>query len=160
MKALLLWEVSRWAPAKSVGRGARRTRGNSEPRMCVAFNMSLLGVRKGRKKKARQVDLRRPRVVTMYIAQNPKWKSCFHSKSISCNGVKKVGASIMFNTNIHTERAQILSVQLKGSYTNSLPAKLASRSWSRARPAAAAHDTFPSTPLPRLIPIQTANTMD
>lgn len=117
---VLLWEVSRWAPAKSVGRGARRTRGTSEPHMCVAFNTSLLGVRKHRKKKARQVDLRRPRVVTMYIAQNPKWKSCFHSKSISCNGVKKVGAFIMFNTNIHTERTQILSVQLKGSYTNSV----------------------------------------
>lgn len=39
--------------------------------MYVAFNTSLLGVRKGRKKKARQVDLRRPRVVTIYIAQNP-----------------------------------------------------------------------------------------
>lgn len=29
-------------------------------------------------------------------------------------------AFIMFNTNIHTERTQILSVQLKGSYTNSV----------------------------------------
>ena len=157
-------------------------RDSSEPCMCVAFNTSLLGVRKGRKKKARQVDLRKPRVVTIsvqfsrsvvsdslrphelqharppcpsptprvhpnsrpssrwchpaisssvvpfsscpqslpYIAQNPKWKNCFHSKSISCSGVKKGGAFIMFNTSIHTERTQILSIQYKGSYTNSV----------------------------------------
>ena len=57
--------------------------------MPVAFNTWLLEVRKGRKKKARQIDLRRPRVVTIYTDQNSKWKNCFHSKSISFKNVKE-----------------------------------------------------------------------
>lgn len=60
-----------------------------KPSMPIAFSTLLLEVRKNEKKKARQRDLKRPRIVTIYIDLNLKWKDCFHSKSINCNDMKE-----------------------------------------------------------------------
>lgn len=47
-----------------------------QPVISEAFNTWLLETRKGKKKRARQMELRRPNIVTIYTVQSPKWKDC------------------------------------------------------------------------------------